>query len=260
MNKKLVKEYLIITFSIMIIFWGGCALISQTYNLTVNNIFLRIMYMIGGFSPTIASYISLKRNSRIYSFKEWLKKIFDIKHNTWTYILVILFVSIYYISGCTINGFEFGAPIFMLIVILPMMLFGGGNEEVGWRMILQHEFEEKFGFNIATIFTAIIWWIWHLPIFFIKGTANIDMNYFLFGIMCLTLSYALATIKKVSKGVFPCILTHCLINGLSAIFVFNFSLTSCMVTLVVTIIISITMIYINKKVIDDKNNRKGTNI
>ena len=59
MNKKLVKEFLIITFVIMLIFWGGCALISQIFNLTINNIFLRIMHIIGGFSPTIASYISL---------------------------------------------------------------------------------------------------------------------------------------------------------------------------------------------------------
>ena len=114
------------------------------------------MHIIGGFSPTIASYISLKRNNKVKNLKEWLKKIFDIKHNIWTYVLVILFVFIYYVLGCAINGFEFGAPIFMLIVILPMMLFVGGNEEVGWRMILQPELEKKFGFHIATIFTSII--------------------------------------------------------------------------------------------------------
>ena len=114
MNKKLVKEFLIITFVIMIVFWGGCALISQIFNLTVNNIILRIMHIIGGFSPTIASYISLKRNNKINNFKEWLKKIFDIKHSIWTYIIVIAFVLIYYILGCSINGFEFGAPIFMI--------------------------------------------------------------------------------------------------------------------------------------------------
>ena len=28
MNKKLVKEFLIITFVIMIIFWGGCAMLT----------------------------------------------------------------------------------------------------------------------------------------------------------------------------------------------------------------------------------------
>lgn len=101
----------------------------------------------------------------------------------------------------------------------------------------------------ATIFTSIIWWLWHLPIFFIIGTANANMNYFLFGIMCLTLCYALATIRKVSKGVFPCIFTHCLINGLSAIFVFNYSLLSCCITLIVTIIVSILILNVNKRYI-----------
>lgn len=247
MDKKLVKEFLIITFGIMIIFWGGCVLISQMFEITVNNIFIRIMHIIGGFSPTIASYISLKRSDKIENFEDWLKKIFDIKHNIWTYILVILFVLIYYVVGCAINGFEFGAPIFMLIIILPMMLFGGGNEEVGWRMILQPELERKFGFNIATIFTAIIWWLWHLPIFFIKGTANANMNYFLFGIMCLTFSYSLATIRKISKGVFPCVLTHCLINGVSSVFVFNYSGLSCIVTLIITMISSILVLNVHNR-------------
>lgn len=247
MNKKLVREFLIITFVIMLVFWGGCALISQIFDLTVNNIFLRIMHMIGGFSPTIASYVSLKRNNVVIGFKEWLKKAFDIKHNILVYVLVIVYAAIYYVIGCAINGFEVGAPIFMLIVLIPMMLFGGGNEEVGWRMILQPELEKKFKFHLATIFTSVIWWLWHLPIFFIKGTANYTMNYFMFGIMCLMLSYALATIRKVSKGVFPCILTHCLINGLSATLVFNYSWLSCCISLVVTIIVSIIILNINKK-------------
>lgn len=80
---------------------------------------------------------------------------------------------------------------------------------------------------------------------FHQGTANANMNYFFFGIMCLTLSYALATIRKVSKGVFPCILMHCLINGLSAIFLFNMSLISCVITLIITIVAS--MIVLNTK-------------
>ena len=90
-------------------------------------VFLKIMYMVGGFSPTIASYVSLKRNNKVRSFKEWIKRIFDIKHNISIYMLVGLFVLIYYALGCTMNGFEFGAPIFMVFVIVPMMLFGGGN-------------------------------------------------------------------------------------------------------------------------------------
>ena len=57
MNKRLVGEFLAITFIIMIVFWGGSALISQIFDVTIDNIFLRIMHMVGGFSPTIASYL-----------------------------------------------------------------------------------------------------------------------------------------------------------------------------------------------------------
>ncbi len=247
MNAKLIRDYLTITFAIMGLFWGGCALISQVWDVTIDNVLLKIPYMIGGFSPTIASYISLKRHRVVDSFKEWLKRAFDIKHHFRVYLLALVFVLIYYLTGCLINGIEFGAPAFMLIVIIPMMLFGGGNEEVGWRMILQPELERKFGFHLATIIVGVIWWVWHLPLFFIQGTANMNMNYFLFGIMCLALSYALGTIRKISNGVFPCILMHCLINGLSAILLFEFSWLSCIITLAVTVICSTIILTIHKR-------------
>ena len=135
-----------------------------------------------------------------------------------------------------------------------MKLMGEGIEKVaGSKMKTILEWCTKnrlIGVIVGTIFTAIIWWIWHLPIFFIKGTANSNMNYFLFGIMCLTLCYALATIRKVSKSVFPCILTHCLVNGLSATFVFNYSWLSCCVSLIVTIIVSIIALNINKRYVN----------
>lgn len=247
MNNNLVKDFLKTTFIIMIIFWGGAAVLSQTLELTINNILLRIMHLIGGFSPTIASYITLKKYNQVKDFKSWLKKIFEPTKSVLAYVLTILFVFIYYGVGCFFNGFSYGAPIFMIVILLPMMLFGGGNEEAGWRMILQPQLEKKFNFHVATILTAFTWWLWHLPLFFIKGTANANMNYFLFGIMCLTLSYALATVRKVSNGTFPCILLHCLINGLSGIFVFNYSVSSCLITLVITILLSVLILTWHKK-------------
>jgi len=241
----------------MVLFWGGSAVLSQALGWPLDNLLLGGMYLVGGFSPTIASYVSLKRNKKVKNFKDWLKQVFDFKHSFWVYALVLLFVAVYYVLGCAINGFEYGAPIYTLIIILPLMLLGGGNEEPGWRMILQPELEKKYNFYLATIITAVIWWLWHLPLFFISGTAQSGLNYFLFGISCLVLSFALATIRKVSQGVFPCVLFHCLINGLSAVFIFNYSLTSCCLALVVTLIISVLVLkIIPKKATAQKNARR----
>ncbi len=40
MNNNLVKDFLKTTFIIMIIFWGGAAVLSQTLELTINNVLL----------------------------------------------------------------------------------------------------------------------------------------------------------------------------------------------------------------------------
>ena len=127
MNKKLLKDYLVITFAITVLFWGGAAVLSQLLNMTVYDLLIRVMHFIGGFSPTIASYISLKRNGQVNSFFHWLKKVFDFKHSPLTYGLVLLFVLIYYLLGCAINGFSIGSPVYKLIVIIPLNLYIVGN-------------------------------------------------------------------------------------------------------------------------------------
>lgn len=247
MNTKLVREYVLLTFSVMALCWGGCALLSTVGGWTLDHILMKVLYMIGGFSPTIASFISLKRSRRVASFKAWLKAVFDVRHPLWVYGLVAIFTAVYYLVGCGVNGFSIGAPPWMAVVIVPMMLVGGGNEEVGWRMILQPELEKAVDFHAATWITAVLWWVWHLPLFFIAGTANATMNYWLFGILCLALSYAMATVRQVSDGVFPCIVLHCLINGLSAVLVFSLSLVSCAVTLGVTVAIAVLVRILQKR-------------
>ncbi len=246
MNRKLVQKFLLLTFAIMLLFWGGSAVVSQLLDITVDNPAMKLPFMLGGFSPTIASYLSLKSENEVHGFKDWLKQIFGTRQSPFAYALVLLFVLVYFGLGSLINGVTIGAPIWLQLIIVPSMLLGGGNEEAGWRMILQPELEKKYGFHIATITTSIIWWLWHSPLFFIKGTANAQMNFLLFGIMCVTLSYALAAIRKASSSVFPCVLMHCLINGLSATFLFSFSLTGSMVTLAVTVAASTLVLKFRK--------------
>lgn len=108
------------------------------------NYLLYVPYLVGGWSPTIASYIVLKKNDRVKSFKEWMKNIFDFKHGLTSYFLVIILSVLYVLPQCIVTGYQKGAPIYALILLIPMMIFGGGLEEAGWRYILQPELEERF--------------------------------------------------------------------------------------------------------------------
>lgn len=244
---KLSRDYLSITFFIMLVCWGICVICSF-YGISLsNNYVLYIPYLLGGLSPTIASYIALKRNKKISGLKDWLKSIFDIKHNIYSYLMVPLFGIAYILPQCLISGCKYGAPLYAIIVMIPIMLFGGGLEEAGWRYILQPEMEKSHSFVLSTFIVSFIWWIWHFPLFLIQGTGQYGSNFFAFGISVLGLSFALAVIRKVSNSVWLCVLFHCMINSLSGIYIMNVNILGNIASSAVLIMFSYLCVIVNKK-------------
>jgi len=207
---------------------------------------------VGGLSPTIASYLSLKRNNQVANMKKWLKHIFDFRHHLFSYLMVVLMAILFILPPCLIAGYEKGAPLYAILVMIPMMMFGGGLEEAGWRYILQPELEKKYSFTISTLIVSIVWWFWHLPLFFIQGVTQYGQNFLAFGISVLGLSFALASIRKNTGSVWLCVLFHCLINSLWGIYVFHDNIWGNIVATIIVILCSCALVKVNgkKKIFD----------
>jgi membrane protease YdiL (CAAX protease family) len=229
----------------MLAAWGTCFVLSINDITIKNNYFLYIPYLIGGWSPTIASFISFKKNN--VKFKEWLKGIFDFKHNILSYLLVIIFGIVSVLPQCIIAGYNNGAPLYAIIILIPMLLIGGGLEEAGWRYILQPELEKKINFIVSTLIVAIIWWIWHLPLFLIEGVSQYGTNYLNFGISVFGLSFALASIRRNTSSIWLCVLFHCIVNALGSIYLTNDNIYGKIVTTIILIVLSYISIAIQKK-------------
>lgn len=242
---KLIKDYLLYTFAIMLFCWGACVICSLNDVSLDNNYLLYIPYLSSGWSPTIASFIALKKNKEVSGLKEWLKNIFDFKHNIFSYLLVLVLVILFFLPQCLISGYESGAPLYAVIVMIPMMLFGGGLEEAGWRYILQPELEKKCSFTLSTIIVSVIWWLWHMPLFFIKGVAQYGQDYLAFGLNVLGLSFALANIRKNTDSVWLCVLFHCIVNSLSGIYIVNGNIWGNVAAAIILILFSYAITKIN---------------
>lgn len=245
---KLNKNYLGFTFLIMLICWGICVLCSFSGIFLNDKIWLYVPYLLGGWSPTIASYLSLKKNNEVKGIKEWLKNIFDFRHNIFSYLMTVIMAVIFILPQCLISGYENGAPLFAIIVMVPMMLVGGGLEEAGWRYILQPELEKKYSFTVSTVIVSIIWWLWHLPLFYIQGVSQYGQSYFAFGINVLGLSFALASIRKNTGSVWLCVLFHCIVNSLSGIYIIRDNIWGNITETVILILCSCALVKINSKV------------
>ena len=74
---KAFKEHLIITFPFMLVCWGLCIILGFNGITKAEHLWINIPYILGAFSTTIASYITLKKNGEVKGFKDWLKNVFD---------------------------------------------------------------------------------------------------------------------------------------------------------------------------------------
>jgi len=221
MNKEVVPQFLVYTFGIMILGWGLCLVCGLNGVTTSNHFWLYIPFMLGGLSPTIASYIVLKKNNEVTGFKGWLKNIFTVKKPVFLYLLVIVLGAIYFIPQIYISGLEKMEPVYMFFLLLPVMIIGGGMEEAGWRYILQPEWEKRYGYVLSSVMVAVIWALWHLPLFFIPGASQYGTNFGFFAISVFGLTFALGAIHKISNSVFLCVLFHCIVNAGFSVFIYS---------------------------------------
>ena len=250
MNKeidlKTFLEHLILTFVIMGVCWAPCIILGF-YNINVKNCFwLYIPWLLGGFSPTIASAIVLIKNHIVTGFLDWLKHVFDFKHLIWGYLLAIVLPVIQVLMMCLLSGFKYGLPFYYIPLMILAMVFAGGIEEAGWRYITYPFFKKKCGFILAALITAVIWWVWHTPLFFIPEVSQYQKDFLVFGIMVLGMSFMLAAVREITGSVFLCILCHAIINASGNFFHYDMygSYFASSITTATLVVISIVIVII----------------
>jgi len=247
MNKKTVWQFTALAFAIAFISWGVCILFGQFGITTEKHYWLYIPYLLGGFAPTIASYIALMRNGEITGFKEWIMNIFTIKKPIRFYLFVIVLNAAYFVPQMIICGTKERNPLFFLIALTPLMLFGGGLEEAGWRYILQPELDKKCGYFLSSVAVSAIWSIWHYPLFLMQGTSQYGTGFLVFSINIIGLTFALGAIRKITGSVFLCVLFHCIHNAGSVAFNIPDTLFGNVVTTALLTAISLAAVLVFEK-------------
>lgn len=215
MNKKKVITYLLVTFSITWICWWGLALLTTSGIVDASQGIFTVIHVLGGFGPTIAAILVLPAKSP----KAVGNFVFSCEKSSFWYLLLF----------CAMQGLIIGLssmetnpamPWFVTpIVLFSTTFLGGGNEELGWRGIMQPELEKKFPFLIATLLTGCVWMLWHVPLWFVQGTSQQNMNFGLYAIYGLILSVWLAALRRKTNSVFFCAIFHGFANLLLSFFV-----------------------------------------
>ena len=216
MNIKTAVKYLIITFAITYAcWWGVTALVAYT-DLVYGDVLPTILYIIGNFGPAISALLCIGGRPYLRSLKEFL---FSYKkHGLWIFLLFVALVTLTVgLSSMEWNP-QMKALNFMITLLGSTFIYGG-EEELGWRGILQPILSKKITFPLAALACGVIWALWHLPLWFIEGHPNQSMPFWVQATLGIFLCFWLGIIYERSKCLPLCMLFHGFVNVMLSSFV-----------------------------------------
>lgn len=250
-EKKPILKYLAHVF---ILVWGTAAVIIILEQLgilvgTVGKISFYILTGLGiGFAPAYAVTVLLKKHGQIRGFKDLCRRVFKTDNVLKTIIITFVFACLPLATSLICETYV-GNPWYFFILLIPFMIIGGGLEELGWRGFLQPALEEKFPFVISNLIVAVIWAVWHLPLWFVQNATQSSLNFIAFVCYCITYSFVLSALYKLTKNVFACVVLHAWCNVLTSMFTANTLMnvpdTKLIVVYIIEIIVAIAAVAIH---------------
>lgn len=202
-------SFLLYTFAIA---WGTeLILIAMLhFNLLSENAALFLYFTVIGFgagmAPAYAAFIVQRKQTGI-KLKDFCKKVFHTANVRRSVGFLIVFAAIQF-AACVVQESYLGNPWYLFILFMPMMIWGGGLEEIGWRGVFQPLLEKRFTFLAAAFIEGIIWSVWHLPLWFVPNSSQGAMNFIAFALYCITLGLTLAAAYRLTKSIWVTILIH----------------------------------------------------
>lgn len=220
-----VQEYLLITFFISWLSWGILVTLSALGIAGLNSVIGMILFIIGGFGPTISAILCLEGR---LSFRKVWNFIFNHKKKTVGFLLLFAALTIVIIGLSSLETNPEMPWYTLPLVFISCTLVGGGNEELGWRGTLQPVLERVLSkriknpvasFVVTTLIVGAIWAVWHLPLWFVAGSSQQGMDFGLFAVDAICVAFWLACIYRRTGSVFYCTIFHGLANVLMSFFI-----------------------------------------
>ena len=216
MTGKRTVWFVILTFALTYAMWGFLAL-NPGGRFSFCSPGAMIPFSLGALSPAIIMFVLIKKWGKMKEERAFFRPIFHTAHGWKATVLVsLIFFAVFFGILCLFaKRIE---PWYMLAAVFPMMIIGGGLEEIGWRGFLQPALEKKMPFWLAAIVVGVIWGVWHLPLRFVPGTFQDEISFFLYIGFTILMSFLLGAIQRLTGSVAASVAFHAWVNVVLSVF------------------------------------------
>ncbi|MBC7081629.1 MAG: CPBP family intramembrane metalloprotease [Thermoplasmatales archaeon] len=153
------------------------------------------------FGPTVSAFILTYINEGLEGIKKLFKRGIDFRFKRIWWIPIFLLMPLivglsllFAVLGGENAGIQVLSQPWIIIPAFFYILFLGGPvaEEFGWRGYALDRLQARYSAFLSSFFLGIIWGIWHLPLFFMKGQDiyhNVPILGFISGTVLLSILF-----------------------------------------------------------------------
>ena len=210
--------FFVLTFSWSWAFWA----LSSAIRLQLPWLATALMFA-GSFGPSLAAIVVVASTHNGEGLRAWMSRClrWRIGWGWWAFALLSpltmmsIAAGLHIALGGNIGTAPASGHLLMTLVNLPLVLLLGGplGEEFGWRGYAQPVLQDRLGWRTASLGLGLVWGVWHLPLFFIDGTAQVHIPLALFLLSVVAMSVLFAWLVNHTAGsVVAALLFHTAIN------------------------------------------------
>ena len=219
------KIYILFTLPVTWLFWWLLSYLTQSGAVSIESGLGLAIYIIGGTAPTVGAYFAVLKTKEAGSVSEFNARVLNYRHPSYYYLYAIGIPLLLGLAGMIItyifnNEQMLDLSIKNLVLFIPAFIgsiFFGGLEEFGWRGIFQHEMKGKMSLFNMNLGLGLLWGVWHLPLFYVVGTAQYGNSIIFFVLAGIGYSAFLTWLYAKTHSILLCVLFHAAINSVSAI-------------------------------------------
>jgi uncharacterized protein len=203
--------------------WGAVTLIGGSAPRLSGALFLA-----SAFGPGVGAFVTVLAFEGKAGFARWLRRCLHWRFE-WGWYALAMFAAplamgtalgLHMALGGTIPPMPVQGPILIIVAQFAVITVLGGplGEEFGWRGYALPALLELWGWRLAAVQIGVVWGLWHLPLFWMPGTAQAELPIGLFLASTVALSVVFARLSVNTQfSVLPAILLHGVINWASLV-------------------------------------------
>lgn len=201
-----VRRFLALAFGFSWVCWGAALwLVDGTSD--------AVLRVAGTFGPSVAAVVVFSRRGGKAAVLGALRSLVRLRGNLRTVVVAAAAPPLLSGMGIAVDRALGGVGSIdwppwwgLLIVIAYVAVLGGPlGEELGWRGYLLPTLEGRVGTVLATTVVGLVWWLWHLPLFFLDGTIQtvVPLWIFFWQILVTSMFYTLLVHRTPGSLVAP---------------------------------------------------------